>query len=346
MSRASADHPKTNRVWCPSRREFIRTALRSAAGAALIPATGLIGIESVSAFPTTADARALTPARLPSRVVRITDQRIIPVRIVQRSLLKDYLSEGLRRLTGTETVADAWRDILAPDDVILIKFNQSGRRQIGTSPALAAELVDSLVRSGWAPERIMLLEVGEFPSKPHKTKVPDHRWQGSVVDFGVSGKDSFLAALDQATAIINVPFLKTHHLATMTCCLKNLSHGLIRHPARFHGNGCDPAIGEIVASAPIQRKLKLNIVNGLRIVFDGGPEAGASETDSVGTLLLGRDPVACDAIGYGILNEIRSLHQLGPLLPGSWAPRQLLTAARLGVGQFDVDAIDLQDLRN
>lgn len=344
MSRVSADHRKINRVWCPSRREFIRTALRTATGAALIPATGLIGPNPVSALLTAADARALTPARLPSRVVRITDPRIIPVRIVQRSLLKDYLVEGLRRLTGAETVADAWHEILAPDDVILIKFNQSGRRQIGTSPALATELVDSLVRSGWAPEKIMLLEVGESPSRPHKTKVPDHRWQGSVVKFGTCGKDSFLAALDQATAVINVPFLKTHHLATMTCCLKNLSHGLIRHPARFHDNGCDPAIGEIAASAPIRNKLKLNIVNGLRTVFEGGPEAGAKETDSVGTLLFGRDPVACDAIGYGILNEIRSLHQLGPLLPGSRAPRQLVTAARLGVGQFDVDAIDLQDL--
>lgn len=346
MSRVSADHQKINRIRCPSRREFIGTALRTATGVALIPAASLIGPEAVSAFLTTADARALTPARLPSRVVRITDGRIIPVRIVQRSLLKDYLGEGLRRLTGTETIADAWHDILAPDDVILIKFNQSGRRQIGTSPALATELVDSLVRSGWAPERIMLLEVGEFPSRPHKTKMPDHRWQGSEVDFGTSGKDSFLAALDQATAIINIPFLKTHHLATMTGCLKNLSHGLICHPARFHDGGCDPAIGEITASAPIQDKLKLNIVNGLRIAFDGGPEARADEMDSVGTLLFGRDPVACDAIGYGILNEIRALHQLGPLLPGSRAPRQLVTAARLGVGHFDVAAIDLQDLRN
>lgn len=344
MSRASAEDPKINRIRCPSRREFIQATLRTAAGAALIPVSGLITPKNVSAFLTAPDAKAMTPARLLSRVVRIADQRMIPVRIVQRNLLKDYLVEGLLRLTGAKTIADAWHDILAPEDMILIKFNRSGRQQIGTCPAMAAELVDSLVRSGWAPEKIMLLEAGKYPPRPHKTKAPDYRWQGSVVDFGTCGKDSFLAALDQATAIINVPFLKTHHRATLTCCLKNLSHGLIRHPASFHANGCDPAIGEIVASPPIRDKLKLNIVNGLRTVFDGGPEAGVKEMDSVGTLLIGRDPVATDAIAYGILNEIRSLHQLGPLLPGSQAPRQLVTAARLGVGQFDVDAIDLQDL--
>lgn len=346
MSQVFADHRNLNRARCPSRREFLGTALRTATGAALFPAAGLLSPASVSALLTAADGKAPTPARPPSRVVRITDQRIIPVRIVQRALLKDYLSVGLRRLTGARTAADAWHDILAADDVILIKFNQSGREQIGTTPALATELVDSLLHSGWAPERIMLLEAGGSPSVPRKTKVPDLRWQGTVVDFGASGGDSFLAALDQATAIINVPFLKTHHLATMTCCLKNLSHGLIRHPARFHGNGCDPAIGEITASAPIQGRLKLNIVNGLRAVFDKGPEAGANEMDSVGTLLFGRDPVACDAVGYGILNEIRSLHQLGPLLHGSRAPRQLVTASRLGVGQFDINAVDLLDVES
>ncbi len=81
-------------------------------------------------------------------------------------------------------------------------------------------------------------------------------------------------------------------------------------------------------------------------MFNRGPDARVDQLDSVGTLLFGRDPVACDAIGYGILNEIRSLHKLGPLLQGSLAPKQLVTAARLGVGQFDVDAIDLQDLRS
>lgn len=153
MSRVAAENPRFNRVRCPSRREFIQTALRTATGAALVPAFGPISPETLSALLTTTDVQALTPARLPSRVVRITDQRMIPVRIVQRDLLRDYLVEGLRRLTGAKTAADAWHDILAPDDVILIKFNRSGRQQIGTCPALAIELVDSLVRSGWAPER-------------------------------------------------------------------------------------------------------------------------------------------------------------------------------------------------
>src|SRR6185369_5735245 len=89
------------------------------------------------------------------------------------------------------------------------------------------------------------------------------------VDFGC-GTESFVAALDRVTAMINVPFYKTHHLAGMTGCLKNLSHGLIRRPSRFHANGCDPAIGRIAASAPVRRRMRLHIVNALRIVVSGG----------------------------------------------------------------------------
>ena len=328
----------------PSRREFVRTAFRAATGAALISPARLLAASIGPSAPGVASRAVNAPPKPRPRVVRITDSRLIPVRIVQRSLLKDHLAEGLRFLTGAATEADAWHRILAPDDVVLIKFSRSAARRIGTRPALAAEMVDSLVRAGWGPERIILLEVGEDRPRHDKTRPPDLRWQGKVVDFGASGRDSFIAALDQATAIINVPFLKTHHLATMTCCLKNLSHGLIRHPARFHANGCDPAIGEIVASEPIRSRLKLNIVNGLRVVFDRGPEAGPKDLASTGTLLFGRDPVACDAVGYGILNEVRSLHQRGPLLPGSRVPPQLVTAARLGMGRFDMEAIDLQEL--
>lgn len=294
--------------------------------------------------PAKVATKAEVPTEVRPRVVQVVDKQILPVRIVQRPLLKDYLAEGLRLFTGERTVADAWHQILKPDDVVLLKFNRSGARTIGTTPAMAAVLVDSLVQSGWSPEQLIMLEEGEGLRRVYKTRAPDYRWQGETVDFGVSGQDSFIAALDQATAIINIPFLKTHHMATLTCCLKNLSHGLIRHPSRFHSNGCDPSIGEIVASAPVKNKLKLNIVNGLRVVFDRGPEASEREMTSAGTLLFAKDPVACDAVGYAILNEIRSLHQLGPLLTSSTVPRQLMTAARLGVGRFDTEIIDLQKL--
>src|SRR5690606_31757735 len=145
--------------------------------------------------------------------------------------------------------------------------NRADAGRIGTSDAMTVVLLQLLLEAGYRPDNLILLEHGSEDVLPAVTRRPDLRWQGAVVNFGRSGRDSFVAALDQATAILNVPFLKTHRLAATTGCLKNLSHGLIRHPARFHGGGCDPAIAEIVASSPLKAKVKLHIVNGLRAVI-------------------------------------------------------------------------------
>ncbi len=296
--------------------------------------------DSPSSQNSTGNPRVAHTAK--SRVIRVRSERIMPVRVVQEPLLKDALEEGLRMLAGEQDVRDAWHHFLRPDDVILLKFNQSGSLILGTSVPFAQVLVDSLLSAGWSPDKIMLLEVESTPRAFSKTRRPDMRWQGRVVDFGSSGRDSFLAALDEATAIVNVPFLKTHHLATMTSCLKNLSHGLIRHPARFHAHGCDPAIGEIVASPQIREKLRLNIVNSIRVVFDRGPDASERTIHTSGTIMLGTDPVACDSVGFELLNEIRSLRGMAPLLAGARLPKHLGTAASLGLGNANIERIEVE----
>ncbi|MFQ5422656.1 MAG: DUF362 domain-containing protein [Phycisphaerae bacterium] len=257
-------------------------------------------------------------------------------------MLRDALTTGLRDLTNTPTEEEAWHTILDADDVVLLKFNQSGRTRLQTTPAMATVLIESLVRSGWGPDRLIIVEAGDDHARIGKTRPPDFRWQGQSVHFGRSGADTFTASLDQATAIINVPFLKTHPRAVMTGCLKNLSHGLIRHPARFHAGGCAPAIGEIVASAPIRSRLRLNVVNALRVPFEAGDDAGTGKLHTFGGLLLTRDPVAGDAVGFSILNEIRGLRELPPLLPHARVPKQLLTASKLGAGEYDAANIDLR----
>jgi hypothetical protein len=275
------------------------------------------------------------------RVLRVQSRKLVYGRQVRPLLVRRALEVGLCGVTRENDVRDAWRHFLRADDIVMIKFNQSGASTLGTTSPVADEIVGSLIRAGWPPKQLMPVEADGWNATGHGTRVPDLRWQGKEIDFGRSGKDSFLAALDEATAIINVPFLKTHHLATMTCCLKNLSHGLIRNPARFHEGGCDPAIAEIVNSPPIRTRIRLNIVNALRVMYDGGPEPKEKNIEGCGEIVFGMDPVACDSVAYGILNAARSLHNLGPLMAGARMPSQLRSASRLGLGVADQDFIDL-----
>jgi hypothetical protein len=367
-----SNHPQE-----PNRRDVLCAAWRGAA-AALAGATALSSLASLSSATARADGGgvktnqpmsldppiASTANRAPgslgtpsaagagaptatmpgvARVVRTTSNLVCSGHGIESTLVRDFLEEGLCALTATPNSTDAWHRLLRPDDVILVKCNQSARDTLGTTPPVVDELLRSLVAAGFSLEQIMVLEAGDL-TLLRKTRQPDYRWQGTAVDFGSSGSDTFLAALDQATAIINVPFLKTHVLATMTGCLKNLSHGLIRHPARFHANGCDPAIGQIVASPPIRSKLRLNVVNALRVIFDRGPDARVQDIHCAGTMLFSTDPVAADSVGLGILNSVRSDRGLGPLFADGRSPRQLFTAHRLGLGQCDGSRIETVSL--
>jgi hypothetical protein len=279
-----------------------------------------------------------------ARVVRVQSDKLISAQVVNARMLRSALEQGVRALARKERIDDAWHAFLRPDDVILLKFNQSARDLLGTTPVFADQLMNSLVSAGWGPDRLVVLEASGNAALLRRTRPPDFRWPQAEVDFGSCGRDAFLATLEQVTAIINVPFLKTHHLATMSGCLKNLSHGLIRHPARFHAGGCDPAIARIVASDPLRSRLRLSIVNALRIIHDRGADAGPEDTHPAGVLLLSQDPVAGDAVGYATLNAVRSLRGRDPLLPDARLPRQLLTAAGLGLGTADIDAVRVESL--
>ena len=332
-----------------TRRSFLHRVAGCGAAAALAGAARLLGQTPVPFGKARIDADGAMALGRPgtsetgrTRVVRAGSPRVVPPGDIDMGRLTVALHEGLAALTDLKRPADAWHRFLRPDDVVLVKFNRSAADLLATTAPLATLVIESLIHSGWAPERLIALEVRDDQvSVLRDTRRADLRWQGEEVPFGKSGADSFIAALDEATAIVNVPFLKTHHLATMTSCMKNLSHGLIRRPARFHANGCNPAIAEIVASRPIRSKLRLNIVNGLRIIIDHGNDATTDDIATAGTLLLSADPVACDATGYEMLNEFRAIRGRKPLLRGASLPPYLMTAAELGLGETDSEKIEV-----
>lgn len=324
-----------------SRRAFLAGATSAATALALGGASAMADGVRRSAGPGIAEVGPLPRI---STVVMAQDDHLVPARIVQKGLLRTFVDRVVADVAREKEAGAAWHRLLREDDNILIKFNQSMATLLGTSSTMAEVLVASLTRAGFDPARIVLLEVEPEVRQATKTRPPDHRWQGKRVAFGAAGEDCFRADVDWATAIINVPFLKTHHRAVMTSCLKNLSHGLIRHPARFHADGCAPAIAAINASSELNSRLKLNIVNGLRLNFSGGPDGSENEIANSGLLLAGVDPVACDSIGFRQINRVRSDRGMGPILPGPTLPPQLEMAEAMGVGVANPERIELQPL--
>jgi len=252
------------------------------------------------------------------------------------------LERSLTTLTGATSGKDAWRTILSPRDVIGIKFNRSGQTALGTTPTVADVLLASLIDAGWSPEQIVCIEAPTETVSRFDTHPMIEGYAPRETDFG-SGADRFAAVLDQVTALISVPFLKTHNIATMTCSLKNLSHGLIKHPGRYHGGGCSPFIADIVAASPIRAKLKLCVVDALRVVHDGGPSVVIGGVKDAGLLLVSKDPVAADTVGFSILNDLRLKKGLNTLRFPTPERNYLRLAAEKKLGVCDWHQIDLVD---
>ena len=100
--------------------------------------------------------------------------------------------------------------------------------------------------------------------------------------------------------IINVPILKNAG-PTVTLCMKNLAYGAVTNTGRLHKKLWSETSAEVCAFPPLRDKVVLNIVDGLRGCFDGGPGANPQFIFNYNTMLIGTDPVAVDRTGYDIV---------------------------------------------
>ncbi len=275
-----------------------------------------------------------------SAVVEVRSNRVVEARTVHPALPGEMLEKALTTLTGKGSGAEAWHEILKADDVVGLKFNRSGQQVIGTTEAMAEAVVTSLVESGWRSDQIICIEAPKGVADRLETARPLAGYDSTPSHFA-SGTDQLALVLSQVTALIDIPYLKTHHIAGLTCAMKNLSHGLIKHPARFHKNGCAPYIADIVGLPQIRDKLRLCLVDALRVVFAGGPEATARTISDEGVLLASRDPVATDTVALGLLNDVRKQQRLPPIEAPNGMLGYLTMATRQGLGVSAAHRIDL-----
>ena len=105
---------------------------------------------------------------------------------------------------------------------------------------------------------------------------------------------------------INVPVLKNHGGAIMTCAMKNLM-GIVWDRRYFHGNNLQQCIADSVTA----RKPDLNIVDAYRVMKKGGPQGrGLKDVVKMKYQLLSTDIVAIDTAASKIIgiNDTRIGH--------------------------------------
>jgi uncharacterized protein (DUF362 family) len=158
------------------------------------------------------------------------------------------------------------------------------------------------------------------------------------------GKHSYFTRIctKDVTKIINIPILKNAG-PTVTLCLKNLAYGAISNTGRLHKQLWAETCAEVPAFAPLRDKVVLNIVDGIKGCYNGGPGAEPQFFTEYKTLLVGTDPVAVDRIGYEIVLKKR----LDEKVQKEESPRGktfLELAAQQNLGIADLKKIDIEEL--
>ncbi len=184
-----------------------------------------------------------------------------------------------------------------------------------------------------------------------------------LIPYGDDPKDdrkyrSHLGKLVTKTVnkIVAIPVLKDHGSAGVTGCLKNMSHGTVNNVARSHSNTytnvCNQFIPQMVTHPIIRQKFVLQIMDGIRGVYHGGPfsrEKGKWTWEN-NSIFFATDPVALDHIEWDVVDAQRAKNNLPPVAASGSAaldplkmegfdvrqPQHIALAGALGVGYFDL----------
>jgi len=236
--------------------------------------TGYAALGVAVAFPLVGEGKDRFPDK--TRVVLVRDPDAIDSKgRINADVIQHMLDQAVTTLLDKDNPVESWKLLIQPNDVVGIKSNVWG-------PLPTPLEIEQAIK-----KRVM--DVGV------------HEKNISIDDHGVLGNHIFL----NATALINVRPLRTHHWAGIGGCLKNYIM-FVPEPNRYHGNSC--ADLATIWKLPIVRdKTRLNVLVLLRPLFHG---IGPHHFDSTYIweykgILVGTDPVALDAVGLHLFQAKR-----------------------------------------
>jgi hypothetical protein len=313
------------------RRMFLQAAATAPVALAARLHEGLPKYRIVSRFQASADPGM--PGHYAGQVARCHSEKSIDAvsEKVDAPTVREMVAQGMRALTGHADARDSWAHFFTPADVVGIKVNCSGAPGIMATPEIVGEIARNLGIVGVKPEQIWIYERfrNQVDSVHYDRYVPAgvHIWtaehdRGSIagydpnvyVDVNFFGEDDTRSNLarpvtEKFTKIINVPNMKDHGAAGVTGCLKNIAYGSFSNVARSH-NGFKTNtysfIGTLASVEPLRSRTVLQIMDGLRGVWHGGPFSPSRKFRFYPKqMMFGTDPVAIDRLLLDVIDEKR-----------------------------------------
>jgi len=317
------------------RRDFMVRAMEALAALGLLPLMGRT-IFAAGAGPRVCLAQSGKPLNPADDV---------------RKIIGTMLDEGIKYVSGGSDAAGYWKTNFKPSDKVAVKLSAVIDREINFGPQIAEVLVDRLAAAGVKKENIVFFEreTRSLKKAGYKTNIdgPGPRFYGNN-EHGYSDRESvsgkfkgkFCKTLENSTALINLPLLKTHSLSGISVAMKN-HYGSFDKPNLYHANSCDPFIADLNMADEIRKKHRLVICDAMRVLYAAGPEYGPEYTADFNGMLIGIDPVAVDTCGLNIIRKLRKKSSQSRL-PYWPDPIHIATAGKKGLGEADFKKIDFK----
>jgi len=275
------------------------------------------------------------PGPYPGRVVSVRSDRCVDAATsaADAEVVREMMARGVCALTGDRTPVEAWRRFVEPSDVVGIKVNCGGHPWVVSSHEIVAEIVRQLGAAGVPPEQVFVYErfqnqldsVDYAPHLPKGVQIvaaetanryADNRGYdpATYVEADLFGEEDTRSNMmrivtERLTKVINVPNVKDHGATGVTGCLKNVAYGSFSNVARTHHRGRSHTysfVGRLAAVEPLRSRTVLQVMDGLRGVWHGGPFARTRRyVFYPKRILFGTDPVAIDRLLLDIVEEKR-----------------------------------------
>lgn len=328
----------------PTRRELLCRGMGLAA-LSLCPAR-LVAQVAGATNPTTtqpattqpAGARTvpwwLGPEHPRSRVVIARADNALNGTVPSQPVVEDLIGSGVQALTAKTSPDQAWDMVLQGAQRIAVKFDPAGGGVTGTSEVVARGLVQHLNEAGYHPRTLTLVGLPEHVGKALGTRPVERGWGEPIA----VGADQVQVAnwVYAADAIINLPTLAAGPVGGVWACLRNLGYGILRHPAKYY-TGSGPAdVARALATEPILKRWRLNLVDALRVVLRSGADAISSEIREYGGFVIGFDPIAAESASGDILMRERRAAEMSPEVENAF----LAAGIEAGLGRRRVDEIE------
>jgi uncharacterized protein (DUF362 family) len=331
------------------RRNFIKNSVLT--GASLVSASALEPF-----FREHLSVRAAATDR--STIVLARDSRLRPSgSSMDQGRLADLLDRAMKMFFDRDDPVEPWKMVVRPNEVVGLKVNCLSGRGNSTSVELVEVVCERLQQAGVRSDNIIIwdrlnkdLDGGGFRVK---------NTGGGVRCFGndVLGFESELSTYGQAGSllcktltracdcVINMPVVKDHSIAGVTIALKNM-FGAIHNPNKYHLNTGDPYIPDVYMLRGIREKTRLVVCDATTIQYEGGPSYLPHWAWAFDGLMVGRDPVALDHVGWQLIEQKRAAQGMKSLGELGRRPVYLETAAEpaRGLGTNNPEQIDLVEI--